>query len=306
MSNKVFGLPYMGSKSSIAQWVISKLPPADNFIEPFAGGCAVTHAAILSGKYKRIIINDITDSTQVFIDAIHGKFKDEKRWISREDFMKLKEKDSYARICFSFGNDQRTYCYSKDIELYKRAFHYAVVFQDTNPFADLGIRIPQFVVKSDNQIARRMAVKRYLIWLRKDKHAGDLQNLERLESLQNLESLERLKRLQNLERLQSLERLENYQGDYRNVPIPKEGTNIIYCDPPYRGTAGYLNSFDSDEFDDWCRAHKGNIFISEYSMPKDFKMISAIAKRSLLSSNGSGKIKTEGLWVHESVYSKYR
>ena len=279
----------MGSKSGIAEWVISKLPPADVFVEPFAGGCAVTHAAILSGKYKRIIFNDITDSTQVFLDAIRGRFKDEDRWISREDFKRLKDTDPYVRLCFSFGNDQRAYAYG-DIEPYKRAFHYAVVFQDLDPFKELGIPIPKSVVRSDNRKSRRLSVKRYLKWAR----GNSIGSLESLQSLQSLESLERLQSLQN------------YQGDYRDIPIPTKESCVIYCDPPYRGTAGYLNKFDFGEFDDWCRAHKDNLFISEYNMPKDFRMISAIGKRSLLASNGCGKIKTEGLWVHEDVYDKYR
>lgn len=76
----------MGSKSKIAKWIVDMLPAAHTWVEPFAGGCAVTHAAILSGKYKRFIINDITDSAKVFVDAINGKFKNEKRWISRSDF----------------------------------------------------------------------------------------------------------------------------------------------------------------------------------------------------------------------------
>ena len=291
----------MGSKSGIAEWVISKLPPADVFVEPFAGGCAVTHAAILSGKYKRIIFNDITDSTQVFLDAIRGRFKDEDRWISREDFKRLKDTDPYVRLCFSFGNDQRTYAYG-DIEPYKRAFHYAVVFQDLDPFKELGIPIPKSVVRSDNRKSRRLSVKRYLKWARGNS-IGSLQSLERLESLQ---SLERLESLESLQRLESLQSLQNYQGDYRDIPIPTKESCVIYCDPPYRGTAGYLNKFDFGEFDDWCRAHKDNLFISEYNMPKDFRMISAIGKRSLLASNGCGKIKTEGLWVHEDVYDKYR
>ena len=279
----------MGSKSGIAEWVISKLPPADVFVEPFAGGCAVTHAAILSGKYKRIIFNDITDSTQVFLDAIRGRFKDEDRWISREDFKRLKDTDPYVRLCFSFGNDQRTYAYG-DIEPYKRAFHYAVVFQDLDPFKELGIPIPKSVVRSDNRKSRRLSVKRYLKWAR----GNSIGNLQSLQSLERLESL------------QSLQRLQNYQGDYRDIPIPTKESCVIYCDPPYRGTAGYLNKFDFGEFDDWCRAHKDNLFISEYNMPKDFRMISAIGKRSMLASNGCGKIKTEGLWVHEDVYDKYR
>ena len=107
-----YGLSYKGSKSRIAKWIVEALPSADVWVEPFAGGCAVTHAAILSGKYKRFIINDITDSAKFFVDTVNGKFKDENRWISREDFFRLKKDDAYVRLCFSFGNNQRTYCYN--------------------------------------------------------------------------------------------------------------------------------------------------------------------------------------------------
>lgn len=177
-----YGLPYMGSKSKIAEWVVSNLPSADIWIEPFAGGCAVTHAAILSGKYKHFIINDITDSTKTFIYAIKGGFKNENRWISREDFFRLKDTDPYVRICFSFGNDQRTYCYG-DIEPYKRAFHYAV-FNDFKPFAELRILIPDCVLNGcKNTYEKRLRIKKFLIQIRKDKHAGDLQSLESLERL---------------------------------------------------------------------------------------------------------------------------
>lgn len=313
--NRNYGLPYMGSKSKIADWIISNLPPADNFVEPFAGGCAVTHAALLSGKYKRIIFNDITDSTQVFIDAIKGKFKNENSWVSRNDFMRLKDVDPYVRLCFSFGNDQKTYAYSKEVEPYKRALHYAVMFKDAKPFQQLGIKIPQYILDNEDPFKRRMAIKKYMIWLKGNRHAGDIENLERLERLnglesigrsQNLESLGKINNIENLCRIQHLDRLENYQRDYKDVPIPKDGTTVIYCDPPYRGTSGYLSSFDFNEFDEWCRGHKENLFISEYQMPEDFKMISAIKKRSLKASNGSGDLKTEGLWVHESVYHKLK
>lgn len=187
----------MGSKSKIAKWIVDMLPAAHTWVEPFAGGCAVTHAAILSGKYKRFIINDITDSAKVFVDAINGKFKNENRWISRSDFLELKDEDAYVRLCFSFGNDQKTYCYSREIEPYKRAFHYAVMFNDFKPFEELGIQLN--VSKTFNSYyERRMHIKRLLIAIRKNKHAGDLQSLQ---SLQSLESLERLQRLQSLERL---------------------------------------------------------------------------------------------------------
>ena len=73
---KRYGVPYMGSKNAIAEWLIDKLPSSKVFVDLFAGGCAVTHAAIESGKYQEYIINDIGPAPDLFIDAIHGRQKD--------------------------------------------------------------------------------------------------------------------------------------------------------------------------------------------------------------------------------------
>lgn len=89
-----YGLPYKGSKNAIAEKIVDFLPPAENFYDLFAGGCAITHAAILSGKWKHIYFNDIEgDVTQLFLDGLRGKFRGEERWISHEDFDRLKESD---------------------------------------------------------------------------------------------------------------------------------------------------------------------------------------------------------------------
>lgn len=53
-----YGLPYMGSKNKIAKDIINILPSGSRFVDLFAGGCAMTHAAILSGKYKSFLVND--------------------------------------------------------------------------------------------------------------------------------------------------------------------------------------------------------------------------------------------------------
>lgn len=276
-----YGMPYMGSKSKIAEWVVSNLPSADIWIEPFAGGCAVTHAAILSGKYKHFIINDITDSAATFLYAIKGGFKNENRWISREDFFRLKNTDPYVRICFSFGNDQKTYCYG-DIEPYKRAFHYAVMFNDFKPFAELGILIPDCVLNGcKNTYEKRLRIKKILIQIRKDKHAGDLQSLESLESL---------------ERLQSLGNLQPLQGDYKTISIPTDKSYVIYCDPPYKNTSSYLDDFNHEEFYKWA-LKQDNCYISEYNMPASFVRIALKSKLSLKAATGNRKMKEEGIWV---------
>lgn len=131
-----YGLPYKGSKNSIAKWVISNLPASHTFVDLFAGGCAVTHAAILSGKFGRFIANDITEYPQVFRDAIDGKYRNECRWISREDFFRLKDIDPYVRLCWSFGNDMRSYLYDPEVERFKKHLH-AVFFAGTPTSARL-------------------------------------------------------------------------------------------------------------------------------------------------------------------------
>lgn len=60
-----YGLPYKGSKSRIAPWVIDNLPPAETFVDLFAGGCAMTYAAMLSGNYTNFIANDIGDALKL-------------------------------------------------------------------------------------------------------------------------------------------------------------------------------------------------------------------------------------------------
>ena len=75
---KQFGVPYMGSKNQIVKKLIEQLPSAKYFIDLFAGGCAMTHGAMLSGKYERFIVNDISDTPSLFLDAINGKFKNKR------------------------------------------------------------------------------------------------------------------------------------------------------------------------------------------------------------------------------------
>lgn len=119
-----YGVPYKGSKNKIAKQIIDFLPSGGTLYDLFAGGCAITHCAMESGKYDRYIVNDIEPGiTQLFIDAVNGKYANEKRWISREDFFKLKESDPYVKYCWSFGNNGRDYLYSKEIEPLKKHLH---------------------------------------------------------------------------------------------------------------------------------------------------------------------------------------
>lgn len=78
-----------------------------------------------------------------------------------------------------------------------------------------------------------------------------------------------------LSQISYLKDIEFHSDDYRKIEIPKN--SIVYCDIPYFGTKQYETSkdFDYEAFYDWCRKNKDKykIFISEYSMPNDFKCI---------------------------------
>ena len=61
-----YGVPYQGSKNKICKWVIDNLPSGKVLVDLFAGGCSVTHAAMLSGKWDYFIANDIGDAPDVW------------------------------------------------------------------------------------------------------------------------------------------------------------------------------------------------------------------------------------------------
>lgn len=265
-----YGVPYKGSKNKIAKQIIDFLPSGGTLYDLFAGGCAITHCAMESGKYDRYIVNDIEPGiTQLFIDAVNGKYANEKRWISREDFFKLKESDPYVKYCWSFGNNGRDYLYSKEIEPLKKHLH--------NIFF------------AENSQEARLEWKAFIRDFRTSKQS--LQSLEMLQSLQSLE------RLQSMERMERLQRLQRICTDYRNIRI--ESDAVIYCDIPYKNTNRYGDGkaeFDYNSFYDWACSQNVPVFISEYDMPEDrFECVLEIKKQSCMAA-------TKTLSVTEKLY----
>ena len=326
-----YGLPYTGSKSRIAHWVIDHLPRGRVLIDAFAGGCAITHRALLSQKWQTIIANDINGKyTQLFLDAVSGKYRDERRWISREDFMRLKSQDAFVACCWSFGNNLICYMYARDIEPYKRALHYAIVFDDFAPMQEIMPEVAQAVGDAlhglknlhDRRITAQNIIVKTLKRLTGDNYAHsiiqsnplyqkirhaskDARSLERLERLQTLQSLQSLQRLQTLQTLQSLQKLQSLRvtsQSYADIDIPDDA--VVYCDPPYNAGEkklyeGTAKTFDHGAFYDWCvRVSKTNpIFISEYSIEDErFEIVAEKSKMTSMSSAKSFNV-TERLYT---------
>lgn len=301
-----YGLPYKGSKNLIATKVLEHLPSAPVLVDLFCGGCAIAHAALLSGKFEKVVINDIEGGvSQLFLDATQGKFKNETRWISREDFFRLRETDSYVRYIWSFGNNGRDYLYSKHIEPYKKALHYAVFFGDFDELHRLCPLVADNAEKALQGITdrkqRRIEIRRAIVAALKAKAAiEDIETNPLYLSVRRNKSSTHLQSLESLERLERIQSLERYNTDYRNVELPDNC--IVYCDPPYANTNHYgmnRSKFDNDTFWEWARRCRQPVFISEYEAPKDFICIAEIPAASKIAAKASKRV-SEKIFIRAS------
>lgn len=330
-----YGLPYKGSKTKLAERIIDLMPRAEHLYDLFAGGCAIAHCALIKGKYGHVHINDINPMMpQAFVKALNGGFDDEDRWISREDFFRLKDTDPYAALCFSFGSDTRTYIYGKDKEEYKKALHYAIYFNSFD-LSDKIIGVDLRPIQSCRTRQERcLMAKRLIRTPRQDAYIGNtppppppnskttggseecrLQNCERHTRL----SVQKKNRLgeprtprQDALRLESTERHDRMPAppisldtltwsatDYQDVPIPEN--SVIYCDIPYKETnryAGKGRDFDHERFYQWALRQTQPIFISSYDMPKeDFKVIAEYSRTDTLSATNKSLRVTERIFI---------
>lgn len=283
-----YGLPYKGSKNRIAKKILDVLPPAPVLYDVFCGGCAITHAALLSGKYSRVVANDINGMIpHAFETALGGGFRNEDRWISRDDFQKLYKTDPYVAICFSFGNNLHEYCYARELEPYKRALHYAIFWKDIAPWAELCPETADALKKAmeseQDRHKRRIGAGRAIVTalkaglmngtidpavmnkpiyrkIRKEKTPGLSLHLQSAISLEC--------RLQRITDVDVPPVLTVTTEDYKALTFERGG--IIYCDPPYKSTKErYGREFDFNGFYSWCEHQANPIFISEYTMPED-------------------------------------
>ena len=282
-----YGLPYKGSKNGIAEWIVDELPRAEVFVDLFFGGGAVTHRAMLTGKYERFIVNDIDGRLpKLFLDCAYGKYTVENHpeWISRAEFNAKKDEDAYIALVWSFGNNGKDYLYGKDIEDMKYAYHMAVYDGDTDALMPWGYKL----LKSN----KKSVYERYLDYQRQIKKQNP--------SIQ----LEVVTRQTEIERLQSLQSLQSFGVDYQDVPIPKGA--LIYCDIPYQGTnCGKYKGFDHDRFYEWAEKQE-NIYISEYSMPDGFIPFAHKKKTVLSASDGNDYKADEMIYTNERTYNNLK
>jgi site-specific DNA-adenine methylase len=301
-------IPYMGSKrksaGKIYQTIKNLNPNGKILVDLFCGGFAISEYFIKNGW--SVIANDKNKYViELLKKALSGYFNEKvfiPGFITREKFKNvLKNKNKYedwfvgyVMCIWSFGNNQKTYLFSKEKELYKKAGQELVINKNPEPIRSLVPNISEKyidgILKQGNWHKRRRAlgiVVNKVLKNKKKSRIFQLERLEQLERLQRLEQMLQMERLQQLERLEQIKPIELYSKNYNEIEITKEA--IIYCDPPYEGTEEYEEKqINYKKFWEWCRKKRktNKIYISEYKAPSDFKKVLEFPQKSLLQVGG--------------------
>ena len=173
-----YGIPYMGSKDKIADELLEQMPAGKRFVDLFGGGFAMSHAALLSGKYEHVFYNELNPLLPKLIkDILAGKYANERRWISRDDFYRLKDVDGYVKYLWSFGNNGNNYLYGKEIEPWKKALHFARVLKDPSLLQEFGINSDGSA--ADIKAKHNEYKQKYIVWYMREilKYTDDIEKL---------------------------------------------------------------------------------------------------------------------------------
>lgn len=287
---KPVGLPYVGSKKKISKKIVEIIK--QNFgtdktvYDVFGGGGAITAELIINGI--DVVYNDL-DKT--ITDMFNRVLNQEREWIktlivNRDEFIEIREKeiktvdDELKLLVNSFGNDRRSYLYSKQVSDIK--YNLAV----------------EILEKEDVLVAyKKTTTYQRAVNLYEDK-LGFVNKHEKHRGLQQLQRLGQLQQLQQLQQLEQLQKTIN--KDYKYFSNVKN--SILYLDPPYENTktSSYKSQIDYQEFCDWAyEMSKNNIvLLSSYEVSDDrFECVYEFKNaRSTMAGGDRGK-RTEKLFM---------
>ena len=252
------GLPYIGSKKKISKKIVEIIK--QNFgtdktvYDLFGGGGAITAELLINDM--SVVYNELDKTVaDMFCAALVG----DRDWvktlmINRDEFMAIKKKEIN-----SFGNDRRSYLYSKEL-------------------SDVKYNLAKQIIDIDDVFSGYKQTDTY-------KNA--------VKQVEKLQQLTQLQRLQQLEQLQRLQRLEVNNKDYR--AYSELNGAVIYLDPPYENSTNKYKggSFDSIAFYDWAfeMAKNNIVLISSYEIsdPRFEVVYEFKTARSTLQGGHSGK-----------------
>lgn len=263
-----YGLPYKGSKNSIAQKIVDALPSGESFCDACCGGGAILMASALSGKYARVTGYDINEAiigliraTMIYFGTID--YEHDLPSVDRKAFFEARNRsaginDWLVRYCYSFGNDGQTFLWSDEMHE--------------------GFRLMEEAIRGETLDDRVHAMQE----LSKRKDA--------LELMSRVEPFVRLRRIKKVEQTMMARKTTTRidVGVKSMFDVDYEPFDVIYFDPPYKSTKGYFKvKFDYSAFEkliSMLRDEGKRVFVSEYSQPTDgFTCVAEFPKQVLIN-----------------------
>lgn len=262
--NHNFGLPYKGSKNTIAEQIVQCLPDGTDFLDACCGGGAISHAAYLSGRYASVTGYDINKSIITLLNAVmvEGRKIDYENFplITMEEFYEAKKRwddgnlnDALLRYVASFGYNGQDYLWGKDRLPYKY--------------------LMQKVISLPTKFERREALRDFINVLNAAKIPYDSTEFKNLAHIEQVQNLQRIKLIE--EEMERIRDVSNTTIQFRAssmFDINFEAYDVIYFDPPYKSAQKRYNHTDFSQimFKALLTAllQTGKIvFVSEYENP---------------------------------------
>lgn len=208
---KPVGLPYVGSKKKVSKKIAQII--AQNFgtdkpvYDLFGGGGAVSLEMKLNG-FEDVHYNELDGMTvAAFKTALYEDFDVRDLIVTRDQFLTIRDSEhdgigELKLLVNSFGNNRRTFLYSREFADEKTALALKIVNEEEN-------------------------------W--RSYRQTEVYQKQQIERLQQIEHIQQIERIQQVERCINVTN-QDYK-DFSNL----SGT-IIYLDPPYENaTNEYVN-----------------------------------------------------------------
>ena len=268
-----YGLPYKGSKNSIAQKIVDALPSGESFCDACCGGGAILMASAFSGKYARVTGYDINEAIIGLIRATMLDFgtidyEHDLPSVDRKAFFEARNRsagisDWLVRYCYSFGNDGQTFLWSDEMHE--------------------GFRLLEDAIRGKTPLDERAHLIQELA-----KHKDAIELMSRVEPFVRLRRIKKVE--QTMMSRKTITRID--VGVKSMFDVDYEPFDVIYFDPPYKDTKGYFKvKFDYSAFEkliSGLRDKGKRVFVSEYSQPTDgFTCVAEFSKQVLINKTGN-------------------
>lgn len=272
------GLPYVGSKKKISKKIAQII--AQNFgtdkpvYDLFGGGGAVSLELMLNG-FTDVHYNELDTLTfDAFHTALYDDFDVRDLIVTRDEFFEIRNSehggiDELKLMVNSFGNNRRSYLYSKSMSEIKTNLAEKIVWEESD-------------------------------WRRYKQ--TETYKLSEIERIQQIEQIGRIKQVEQIKQTEHKD-LKCTNFDYKH--FSDLFGSVLYLDPPYEDATNEYKTgkFESSELYDWAyKMSKDNVvIISSYEVDDErFEPVFEFKNaRSMINSKGVGN-RTEKLFMVET------